>query len=189
MSASSPLPAPAPAPQHHLFFAVLPEPAVAQAAMQLAQALIARHDLRCQPRPQRLHVTLASLGWEPALSARQLAWARTAAEQVRAAPFTLQLDRALSFPRAARAKQPCVLCGPAQADGGFLALHAALHGALWPARPLPPVTPHMTLCYSHGAVPEQPVAPLVWAVNRFVLLHNVRGSQGPYQVLGDWPLE
>ena len=46
----------------------------------------------------------------------------------------------------------------------------------------------MTLCYSRQAVPEQPVPPLEWTVRRFVLLHNLRGSPGPYEVLGEWPL-
>jgi 2'-5' RNA ligase len=48
--------------------------------------------------------------------------------------------------------------------------------------------PHMTLCYSHQAVPAQAVAPLEWTV-RFALLHNLRGSSGPYEVLGEWPLD
>lgn len=179
-------------PQHHLFFAVLPDAAVVQAATDLAQALIACHDLRAQVRAQvrvqRLHATLLSLGWEPALSAPQLAWARAAAARVRVAPFTLRFDRVLSFERAPRAKRPCVLCGPAEGHGGFLALHAALHRALWPGEPVPRITPHMTLCRSHQALPEQAVAPLEWTATRFVLLHNRRGLPGPYELLGEWPL-
>lgn len=178
----------APPAAHHLFFAVLPDAAVLQAAMDLAQSLIARHDLQAQVRPPRLHATLLSLGWEPALSAPQLAWARAAAARVRVAPCTLRFDRVLSFERAPRAKRPCVLCGPAEEHGGFFALHAALHQALWPGAPVPRITPHMTLCYSRQAVPGQAVAPLAWRVNGFALLHNLRGSPGPYEVLGEWPL-
>ena len=174
-------------PEHHLFFAVLPDAPTAQAATALAQSLIERHELHAQPRAERLHVTLMSLGWEPRLSAEQLAWARTAAALVRVPPFTLRLDRVLSFDRPPRAKRPSVLCGP-DAHGGFYALHVALHAALWPTRPVPPVMPHMTLCYSHQAVPAQAVAPLEWTVSRFALLHNQRGSSGPYELLGEWPL-
>jgi 2'-5' RNA ligase len=59
-----------------LFFAVLPDAAVVQAANALGQSLIARHGLQAQVRAERLHVTLMSLGWAHALSAEQLAWAR-----------------------------------------------------------------------------------------------------------------
>ncbi|ABM42582.1 2'-5' RNA ligase family protein [Diaphorobacter sp.] len=185
----------APRPNHHLFFAVLPEPRAAQAAADLAQTLIARHDLQAQVRAQRLHATLLSLGWEHALSRRHLQWARDAAQQVRARAFSLRFDRVLSFRRAPQAKRPCVLCGPADGQQGFIALYEALHTALWSqVRGLdgvphaPHITPHMTLCYSRQAVPEQPVPPLEWTVGRFVLLHNLRGSPGPYEVLGEWPL-
>ena len=65
-----------PQPRHHLFFAVLPDAAVVQAANALGQSLIARHGLQAQVRAERLHVTLMSLGWAHALSAEQLAWAR-----------------------------------------------------------------------------------------------------------------
>jgi 2'-5' RNA ligase len=57
-----------------LFFAVLPDAAVVQAANALGQSLIARHGLQAQVRAERLHVTLMSLGWAHALSAEQLAW-------------------------------------------------------------------------------------------------------------------
>ena len=152
----------APLLQHHLFFAVLPDAAAAHAAADLAQSLIARHDLQAQ---------------------------------VRAPSFQLRFDRVLSFARAPRAKRPCVLCGPADGHPGFLHLYEALHAQLWSQVPglqgvpqAPRITPHMTLCYSRQAVPEQAVPPLAWTVDRFVLLHNVRGSSGPYEVLGEWPL-
>lgn len=185
----------APRPNHHLFFAVLPEPRAAQAAADLAQSLIARHDLHAQVRPQRLHATLLSLGWEPTLSERHLQWARAAARGVQVPAFALRFDRALSFRRAPHAKRPCVLCGPAEGQRGFIALYEALHAALWSqvpglqgVPPAPHITPHMTLCYSNHAVPEEPVPPLEWTVRRFALLHNVRGSSGPYEVLGEWSL-
>ena len=88
---------------------------------------------------------------------------------------------------------------PDAAVGRLLAVQAQepnwVHAALWSqVRGLdgvphaPHITPHMTLCYSRQAVPEQPVPPLEWTVRRFVLLHNLRGSPGPYEVLGEWPL-
>ncbi|HQQ69492.1 MAG TPA: 2'-5' RNA ligase family protein [Alicycliphilus sp.] len=175
-------------PLHHLFFAVLPDAPAAQAAAALAQSLVERHELHAQPRPERLHVTLMSLGWEPQLSAERLAWARAAAARVRVPPFRLRLDRVLSFERTGRAKHPCVLCGRDDSHGGFHALYVALHAALWPDSPVPPVLPHMTLCYSHQPAPAQAVAPLEWTARRFALLHNRRGSSGPYEVLGEWPL-
>jgi 2'-5' RNA ligase len=46
----------------------------------------------------------------------------------------------------------------------------------------------MTLCYSHKPVPEAPVPPIAWTVCSFALLHNLRGSPGPYECLGTWAL-
>lgn len=180
-----------PALEHHLFLAVLPSIAVRSAATELAETLSARHGLNAQLRPSRLHATLLSLGWAATLSKRQLAWARGAAARVRAAPFELRFDHVLSFARAPRAKRPCVLCAPGAVQVDFVRLYEALHAALWPEVPgqqIPPITPHMTLCYSRQAVPEQAVAPLAWTVDRFVLLHNRRGSSGPYELLGEWRL-
>ncbi len=177
--------------EHHLFFAVLPDAAVLGTATDMARSLIARYALNGQVRTERLHATLLSLGWEAMLSERQLAWARGAAARVRAAPFELRFDHVLSFARAPHAKRPCVLCAPGAAQVGFVRLYEALHAALWPEVPgqqIPPITPHMTLCYSRQAVPQQAVAPLAWTVDRFVLLHNRRGSSGPYELLGEWPL-
>ncbi len=187
---------------HHLFFALLPDADCVRQATALGESLIARHALQARVRGERLHVTLMSLGWEPALSDQRLAWARAAAASVRAQPFGLRLDRARSFARApglrldrarsfARApglRRPCVLCGSDAVHAGFFALHAALHAALWPQGAVPHVTPHMTLCYSRQAVPEQAVTPLCWTVRSFALLHNRRGSPGPYELLGEWPL-
>lgn len=173
---------------HHLFFAVLPGPRAADAAVCLAQALIARHGLQARVRAQRLHATLLSLGWEGTLSSERVAWARAAAQRVVAPAFTLRFDRVLSFRGAPHRKRPCVLCGPPGAQGGFMALHEALHTALWPAAPVPGTTPHMTLCYSHQPVPEAPVPPIAWTVCSFALLHNLRGSPGPYECLGTWAL-
>lgn len=173
---------------HHLFFALLPDADRVRQATALGESLIARHALQARVRGERLHVTLMSLGWEPALSAQRLAWARAAAASVRAQPFGLRLDRARSFARAPGLRRPCVLCGPDAAHAGFFALHAALHAALWPQGAVPHVTPHMTLCYSRQAVPEQAVTPLCWTVRSFALLHNRRGSPGPYELLGEWPL-
>lgn len=166
----------------------MPDAATARAATDLGQALIARHGLQAQVRTRRLHATLLSLGWEAEVSEHRLAWARAAAAQVRVPLFGLYFDHVLSFARAPRARRPCVLCAPTRQQAGFLRLHAALHEALWPREPVPPITPHMTLCYSRQAVPVQVVAPLAWAADRFVLLHNRRGSDGPYDVLGEWPL-
>src|SRR5574337_1347116 len=162
----------APTLQHHLFFAVMPDDAALHASADLAQSLIAHHGLQAQVRAQRLHATLLSLGWEAQLSERHLAWARAAAARVREPSFRLRFDHVLSFPRAPRAKRPCVLCAPAEAQAGFLRLYEALHAALWSQVPglqgvpqAPRITPHMTLCYSRQAVPQQAVAPLAWTVN------------------------
>lgn len=181
---------------HHLFFAVLAEPAAAWCADRLRRDLIARHQLAgSEVRTERLHLTLVSLDWHAEFSEALALWAARAASGVDMPAFNIRLDRFLSFHRR-RGNRPQVLCGDGEGVAGFMALYQALHDALqaaWPVphpvRAAPVITPHMTLYYSPRDVPEHPVEPLCWTVREFQLLYNRLGSGGAYRVLGRWALD
>lgn len=194
-------PPPRPAPElrarpHHIFFAVLAEPAAAWCADRMRRDLIARHQLTgSEVRTERLHVTLVSLDWHAEFSEALALWACGAAKGVDMPAFNIRLDRFLSFHRR-KGNRPQVLCGAAEGVAGFMALYQALFDALesaWPiphpVRAAPVITPHMTLYYSPCDVEEHPVEPLCWTVREFQLLYNRLGSGGPYRVLGRWGLD
>lgn len=177
---------------HHLFFAVLADGAVAARAVRLCDQETAARQVEegHRVRTERLHVTLASLGWDAEFSPRKVWWACAAAAQVCAPAFSLRLDRCLSF-QGRQSRRPLVLCGSETGVAGMVALHQALRQSLRacvpgpaPARAEPSFTPHMTLLYGPSAVEEHGVEPLDWRVDAFQLLYNRRGSPGPYQVLG-----
>jgi RNA 2',3'-cyclic 3'-phosphodiesterase len=180
---------------HHLFFAVLADGAVAARAVRLRdQEMAARQMGGTKVRTERLHVTLASLGWDAEFSPRKVWWACAAAAEVRVPAFSLRFNRCLSF-QGRQSRRPLVLCGSETGVAGMVALHQALRQALRakapspaPASAGPSFTPHMTLLYGPLAVEEHGVEPLEWRVDAFQLLYNRRGSPGPYQVLGCWGL-
>ncbi|WP_348684037.1 2'-5' RNA ligase family protein [Acidovorax soli] len=187
----------APGLHHHVFFAVLADADAGLKADRLCdQEMALRHLEGSKVRRERLHVTLVSLGWDAEFPAHKVGLARLAAAQVDAPAFTLRLDRCLSFQRR-NARRPLVLCGHGAGVAGFLELHRSLYGALdsafsggaGAAHGVPSVTPHMTLIYSPSVVQPHPVEPVGWTVREFQLLYNLRGSPGPYRVLGRWTLQ
>lgn len=191
-----PVVAPAPGLNHHVFFAVLADAEAAQKAVRLRDEEMAmRHLAGSNVRRERLHVTLVSLGWDAEFPEPKVWLASLAAAQVDAPAFSLRLDRCLSF-RRRKARRPLVLSGHGAGVAGFMELHRSLCGALDSAfsggasapRAAPSVTPHMTLMYSPSGVAEHEVEPVGWTVREFQLLYNLRGSPGPYRVLGRWTL-
>lgn len=182
---------------HHVFFAVLADADAGLKADRLCDQEMALHHLEgSRVRRERLHVTLVSLGWDAEFPEHKAGLARLAAAQVDAPAFPLRLDRCLSFQRR-NARRPLVLCGHGAGVAGFLELHRSLCGTLDSAfsggtsapHGVPSVTPHMTLMYSPSVVEPHPVEPVEWTVREFQLLYNLRGSAGPYRVLGRWALQ
>lgn len=139
-------------------------------------------------RPERFHATLNFLGDYPAVPDEVLETALAVAQRVQAEPFTWTLDYAASF---RGHEPPCILRGtqvPEALPALWRDLHARLGHAGLRLRTDHPFTPHVTLGYGRQALPgATPVAPIVWRVDRFVLIHNVVGK-GNYQVLGSWTL-
>lgn len=175
---------------HRLFFALMPDAATRHEINHAAALVQQQHpELRARwVRPERFHATLNFLGDFPAVPDEVVEKAMAAADGMHAAPFAWTLDYVASF----RGREPpCVLRG-SQVPEPLLALWRDMHTALVEAglrlRDERQFTPHVTLAYARHELPQAaPVPPIVWQVDRFVLIHNVVGK-GNYQILGNWAL-
>ncbi len=190
MAAQSSLPGFAPpAATDRLFLAVFPDPAPAARLAALAADQCARHGLRGKPLlPGRLHVTLFHLGDWAGLPPGVVDATMKAAARVRAAPFEVVFDRVASFD-GRRDRLPFVL----RCEGGNTALRAfqaELGGLLREAGVVPAGSgfePHVTLAYDARKVVAEPVPPIGWRVDEFVLVHSLLGRTRHIR-LGGWPL-
>jgi 2'-5' RNA ligase len=190
MAAQTSLPGFAPAAAtDRLFLAVFPDQATVARLSALAAAQCARHGLRGKPLlPERFHVTLLHLGDWAGLPPDVVEAAMKAAARVRAAPFDVVFDRVASFD-GRRDKLPFVL----RADGGNAALRtfqAQLAMLLREEGVVPAgagFEPHVTLAYDARKVVAEPVPPIGWRVDEFVLVHSLLGRTRHVR-LGRWPL-
>ncbi|GGA45250.1 2'-5' RNA ligase [Dyella nitratireducens] len=175
---------------HRLFFALVPDVATRHEINHGAAAVQQQHPkLRARwVRPERFHATLNFLGDFPAVPDEVVEKAMAVADQMRVAPFAWTLDYVASF----RGREPPCVLRSSQVPEPLLALWQGMHAALVEAglrlRNERQFTPHVTLAYGRHELPQAtPVTPIVWQVDRFVLIHNVVGK-GNYQVLGCWKL-
>ncbi len=173
---------------NRLFFALWPDAATRAAAYQTAQDLRAKHQTKGYlVKPERYHITLHFLG--DYVPAEIETAALQAAGQVKAAPFTLKLDRAGCF----RNRQiPCWL-GPWETPPGMTALYQQLHAALTAAQITPErlrFAPHLTIIRdAKRPVPHTPITPVVWEIREFVLIRSLLQKQpAEYAVLARYSL-
>lgn len=177
-------------PTDRLFFAIFP-PAAAAARIQSLQ-LDLRQVLRLGGKPlalDRLHITLCHLGDYAGLPKDLVAKAIEAAAATLAAPFEVTFDRVGSFAGRAR-NRPFVLrggVGVAQLEAFQRVLGAEMLKAglgKWAK----PYTPHVTLLYDNSQIADQPVYPVAWTVDDFVLVHSELGRT-KHNYLQRWSLK
>lgn len=175
---------------HRLFFALMPHAATRHDINHAAALVQQQHPgLRARwVKPERFHATLNFLGDFPVVPDDVVEKAMTAAGGLHAAPFSWTLDYVASF----RGREPPCVLRSTQVPELLLTLWRDLHAALvrtgLKLRAERQYTPHVTLAYGRQELPEAvPVAPIVWEVDRFVLIHNVVGK-GNYRMLGSWEL-
>jgi len=177
--------------RNSLFFAVLPEPDVAERIVDLATELRAGHGLSGRLIPaSRLHVTATPIADYAALLDYDVSAAMAAAGSVRAKPFDIAFNRVQSFGRPG-GNQPLVLrCGDGAGAFGQLqkALLAALKANGYDGKAPAAYTPHITLLYDRRAVDETYLdEPIGWTVRELALVYSVYG-EGRHMQLGRWPL-
>jgi len=182
-----------PAPEtHNLFFALLPDEA-ARTRIAATAAWLQRQPDAPRGRwlkPERYHLTLPFLGEHARLSPELVERAMSAAGEVHAAAFDLELDVAGSF--AGNARIPCWLgCRepPAALQALFDGLSAALRRHACRVVGGVPLVPHVTVLRDADRGMKLPLDPAVrWRVDEFVLIDSQTQPFRPYRMLGRWPL-
>ncbi len=168
-----------------LFLAILPDTETSARIHKMAEILKTAHRFRGQLiAPERLHVTLFSLGH---LSEDRVEAACSAIDELKAEPFDVSFDRTMSF-RGRPGGRPFVLAG----GDGIVSLklfRRCLADAFAQRDGLRHLgrrdfTPHVTLLFDDRAVDEQPFGPIKWTVRDLVLIHSMKG----HQHLAHWPL-
>jgi 2'-5' RNA ligase len=171
-----------------IFLALVPSAGPATQIYRVAEVIkCARQFEGSLTAMDRLHVTLFFLD-EDESEARDyvLRMTHKAARDVRMPSFEVSFDRTASF-RGSPGHHPFVLLGGdglrplklfRQALGAQLARNGLKHIVK------PDFNPHITLLYAEREVEEQPVEPIVWTVDGFVLIHSDHG----HTHLARWPL-
>ncbi|WP_043765733.1 RNA 2',3'-cyclic phosphodiesterase [Algiphilus aromaticivorans] len=166
---------------HRVFFALWPDDAPRDAAVQLRSRYSAPG--RDVPRAH-LHLTLAFAG---TVSEAQVATLQQAANAIDAAPFSLTLDRLDGFDAAG-----VQWLGPSLAPESLTALVAQLQTVCREAGialPDEPFRPHLTLRRRVTQPVRMAVPAVAWHVHDFALIESgSAGRPGAYRVQARWPL-
>jgi 2'-5' RNA ligase len=174
-----------------LFFAIFPDQKTAANIAEQAEQLREVYGLEGRPlRPERFHITVNHLDDFAGVPERIVKAAREAASAVKAPPFEVSFDYAMSF-KGRRGNRPFVLRG-----GYGLADLIAFQGALGLEMAKAGLgryvegsfTPHVTLLYDDLVVQEVPIEPIRWTVRELVLVHSLLG-QGKHVALDRWSLK
>lgn len=175
--------------QDRIFFALFPEPGIAQQAVVEGEKVRRQAGLRAAPfRPRKLHVSLHWLGDYAGMRQDVVTRACEAASRLRLASFEIIFDRLGSF-KGTPDHHPLVFTASQMSAeltelyvslGMSLARHGvdSLSGGF---------NPHMTLLYGERQLKTNRVPPLRWSVREFWLVHSALG-EGRYTPLGRFPL-
>jgi 2'-5' RNA ligase len=174
--------------KERIFFAALPDEATAVRIHALAEDLKSRHGLTANLiLPEHLHATLFHLGDWAALPQEIVNLAQGAAAQVKATAFDVAFTRAESF-RNSTGVYPFVLTSGIAPWGRLHdALGAALKNAGLGGATKGDFQPHITLTYDKVRVKPFAVAPILWTVRDFALIHSQLGKTTHHR-LGKWGL-
>jgi 2'-5' RNA ligase len=177
--------------RNSLFFAILPEPEVAERIVALATEARTGNGLSGRLIPAaRLHVTATPIADYAGLLEYDVSAAMRAAESVTAKPFDIAFNRLQSL-RRSDGNQPLVLrCADGLGAFGRLqtALLAALRANDYDGGAAAADAPYITLLYDRRTVDETYLdEPIGWTVREFALVYSVYG-EGRHMHLGRWPL-
>lgn len=169
-----------------LFFAIFPEPAVAERLASAAANICRVHAMPGTPtQAGRLHVTLRILGRyeDAAIPQVDIDRALAAAASVVCPELPITFDKVGCLERGGNA---FVWHCDVASRAGFARLEQALRVRL--GRRPSNREPHMTLLYSPPrAVAPLPIEPLRWTATRFALILSHRGLHH-HQWIGEWKL-
>lgn len=168
-----------------LFFALWPEPAVAEQIRRAVAGSLAGCDGK-RLAVGHLHITLVFYG---RAGAGELACLQQAAGAIRGQPFQLRLERLGHWP-----KPRVTWLAPAVVPAALIALQSDLSQSLvdncgYQAEKRS-YRPHMTLTRKSKRAPmlAEP-EPIQWQVRQFALVSSITHPEGAeYKVLKQWPL-
>jgi 2'-5' RNA ligase len=167
--------------RHRLFFALRPPLPLAR---QITAAASWFETDRDKLRPEHLHVTIDILDDHDRVSTTLERDLKAIGDAVEAVPFALQFDTAVGSDRS-------IALRPRHKNASLAALHqriaVAREAAGLRAREGYRFSPHMTLGYRDGVSFTQPIAPIGWDVDAFVLVHSHVGRTR-HDVIGRWLL-
>ena len=175
---------------HNLFFALWPDDDVRERIASAARHLKQVHAPRGRwIGPDRYHLTLRFLGEHSTLPDPLIAACRAAGDAVRAAPFSFALDVAASF---SNRRIPWWLgchAMPAPLDALWSALAESL-AANGIAQDEPtPRAAHVTILRdADRRLAPEPIDPISWSVDDFVLVDSAIGAASSYRIVHRWPL-
>jgi len=175
---------------HNLFFALWPDDEVreriASAARQLKNA---RAPNGRWISPQRYHLTLRFLGEHSTLPDPLIAACRSAGEAVRSAPFSFALDVAASFPNRRIPWWLGCHAMPDALDALWTALAESLaENGIAQDEPTPRAAHVTILRDADKRLAPEPIDPITWFVDGFVLVDSAFGAESSYRILHRWPL-
>lgn len=173
-----------------LYFAILPDPDIASASLELANELRLQHGFSAKPRrPDLSHISLYPIGSYSGLPEEAAFAAMQAASTVRKPCFQVVFDRAVSF--GGGDNRPLVLWSK-EGNAELKALHRELDEAMqltgFANDNGAKFEPHMTLLYRGHLIPEVMLEkPVSWTVRDFMLVNSLQGK-GKHEHLCYWPL-
>jgi 2'-5' RNA ligase len=175
-----------------LFFGAFPDAETSTRVGRFGERFIREHQLEgARLKAERLHVSLHHVGDYNRLRTKFVYAARQAGKAVSMHRFDVTFCFIKSFEGApsinGRPRRPLVLLGE---NDALFELHRILGTAmekngLKAARRF---TPHMTLFYGAAPVPIQPIEPIRFAVNEFLLIHSELWLTR-YNVVDRWRLK
>jgi 2'-5' RNA ligase len=177
-----------PTPTDRLMFLIYPDTATAERIAVEARRLRETLGLRGQPLlTDRFHITLHHLGDYVGLPNDVVTKGKMAGGALKAAPFEVVFDKAVSF-----ANRPDANPFTLQGGEGVAALvdfqkALGLKMAGAALKPDKQFVPHITLLYDGQVIPVLDIAPIRWTVDRFVLVQSKLG-QTQHIVLQTWEL-
>ena len=176
--------------RHRLFLALWPDDAVRDGIAAAATALREVHAPRGRwIDPRRYHLTVQFLGDSHRLREDVAAASMGAAASVRARPFELVLDTVGSFRNRSVPWWLGCATTPPQLQALWTMLGTALAHAGVRVESDRALVPHVTVLRdARVALPQASIAPVIWPVRDFVLVHSVLGRRSAYHLLGRWPL-
>ena len=130
-------------------------------------------------------MTLLHIGHYDGLPPEVVAKAREAAGRIRAAPFAVMFDEAVTFAGSLAVVLRCSDDLPALAMLRDQAYRAMRDAGIRPRTVI--ANPHITLMYDLKVVPPQAAGPVRWTVKEFALVHSLVG-QTRHVVLGRFRL-